>query len=71
MHVCPYVFVGVTGGAIEASCIILMDIYAIGADECIHVNTWKRVLPGSECFSVFQLKWESQCLTSAELNEAE
>lgn len=68
---CTYVFVGVTGGAFEASCIILMDIYAIGADECIHVNTCKRVLPGSECVSVFQLKRESQSLASAELNEAE
>ena len=48
-----------------------MDIYAIGAYECIHVNTCERVLPGPQCISVFQWKWESQSLASAELNEAE
>lgn len=48
-----------------------MDIYAICTYECIHVNTCERVIPGSRCVGVFQWKWESQSLASAELNEAQ
>lgn len=40
-----------------------MDIYATVVNECIHVNTCKRALPGSECRSV--------CFSRFGLNEAE